>query len=504
MVSFLRGRRFELFRTARFQLALGFAVAILLATVFQFSLIYSQMTSLEFRRSAQLLRREMDFLLSLPPDHLAYVIRERSTDDLRIVINEAGIFTAAREPVTGDLKEWPEGLVADGEMHASMMVPEEGAPYKVWFLADHLSDGRLLALGRSVHPLSEQKLMLRRASVTTIVPIFVLALLTGLWLSHRALARVKEMHEAVDRIMQGDIHERLPAGSERDDLHRLAGSVNRMLDRLEQLMHDMRDVGNDIAHDLRTPLARVRASLERTLAGPNAGSPEVLRDAIGGAIENLDQCFSIITALLRMAEIDNGRRRDGFAAVDLEDLARDIIDLYEPIAESEGVGLYGPKSGPVSQGAMMSSASPPQDSLSGTTFSGASFPAVPVVVQGDRDLLIEMLANLVDNAIKFTPPGGSVRVDVGCWRGHPAVAVTDNGIGIAPQERAAVLTRFYRSDKSRHIRGSGLGLSLVASILRLHNAHVLVEDAMPGHPTQGARLVAVFPVPGHGREPLRS
>ncbi|NHO19757.1 HAMP domain-containing protein [Acetobacter oeni] len=457
-------------------MALGFALAILVATLLQFSLVYSQMTSQEFRRSGQLLHREMDFLLSLPADHLSYVIRERSTDDLRIVINEAGIFTANREPVTGDLKEWPEGLVADGGLHASVMIPEEGAPYKMWFLADRLPDGRLLALGRSVHPLSEQKLMMRRASLTTIVPILILALVTGVWLSHRALARVKEMHEAVDRIMRGDIHERLPAGSESDDMQRLAGSVNRMLDRLEQLMHDMRAVGNDIAHDLRTPLARVRASLERVLSGPGAESPEVLRDTIGGAIENLDQCFAIITALLRMAEIDNGRRRDGFATVGLEDLARDIIDLYEPIAESEEVSLRGP--------VMV------RDVEDG---GGAGLPASSVVVQGDRDLLIEMLANLVDNAIKFTPPGGRVQVDIGYRAGHPAVSVTDTGIGIAPEERGAVLTRFYRSDKSRHIRGSGLGLSLVTSILRLHNAWILVEDATPGDPGRGTKLVAVFP-----------
>ncbi|NHN85235.1 HAMP domain-containing protein [Acetobacter musti] len=500
MLSFLRGERFELFRTTRFHLAVGFAMAILLATFLQFSLIYSQMTTLEFRRSGQLLHREMDFLVSLPPDHLDYVIRERSTDDLRIVINEAGIFTPNREPVTGDLKEWPEGLVADGELHASMMIPEEGAPYKVWFLAGRLPDGRFLALGRSIHPLGEQKLMLRRASLTTIVPILFLALVTGVWLSHRALARVKEMHEAVDRIMQGDIHERLPAGPERDDLQRLAGSVNRMLDRLEQLMHDMRDVGNDIAHDLRTPLARVRAGLERVLSGPNAGSPDALRTAIGSAIENLDQCFSVITALLRMAEIDNGRRRDGFATVDLEDLARDIIDLYEPIAESEDVSLYG--SDPVpAPGVARERAEAP---VSGVSAPGVSVPGRSVTVQGDRDLLIEMLANLVDNAIKFTPSGGSVKVDVGFWQDHPAIAVTDTGIGIAPQEREVVLTRFWRSDKSRHIRGSGLGLSLVASILRLHNARVLIEDARPGDPSGGARLVAVFPVAGQGREPVRS
>lgn len=442
--------------------------------IFQFWLIYGQLASLQFRHTRQLLRQEMSFLLTMPPAHLEYTIRERSTDDLRIAIDEAGLFTADHEPVTGELQEWPEGLTADGQLHDSVMVPEEGAPYQVWFLARPVSDGRVLVLGRSMHMLGVQKLLLRRAFLTTILPVLGLALMTGLWLSHRALRRVRDMHEAVDRIMRGDIHERLPAGTGRDDLERLAGSVNRMLDRLEQLMADMQSVGNDIAHDLRTPLARVRARLERVLSGGEADNAVVLRESVGWAIENLDQCFAIITAILRIGEIDNGRRRDGFAEVDLVQLVGDIIDLYEPIAESEGVTLSAVRAEHV--------------------------PSVPV--PGDRDLLIEMLANLVDNAIKFTPSGGSVRVEAGYRSGVPVVSVSDTGGGIAPEERAAVLTRFYRSDKSRHIRGSGLGLSLVASVMRFHNGRIVIEDAdcsgsvsCGGAPVRGACLVAVFPDP---------
>ncbi|NHN87313.1 sensor histidine kinase [Acetobacter conturbans] len=455
--------RFALFRTARFKLGLAFALAMLGAIAVQFCLMYSQMTTLEFRRSGQVLDREMQLLLAMSPEHLDYVIRERSTDDLRLVVNEAGIFTASHQPVTGELHVWPEGLVADGQLHNVVMEPEEGAPYTLRFLAARMPDSRVLVLGRSLHFLNEQKLMLRRASLTTLVPIVLFALFAGTWLSHRALARVKDMHEAIDRIMRGDIHERLPTGTQQDELQRLAASVNRMLDRLEQLMRDMGNVGNDIAHDLRTPLARVRAGLERAVSGPQGASAETLQIAIGRALDNLDQCFAIITALLRLAEIDNSKGRDAFTSIDLAALTRDIIDLYEPIAESEGVELLFPESD------------------------------VSVNTRGDRDLLIEMLANLVDNAIKFTPEGGRVRVSVGVSDAHPFVAVMDTGIGIHPDERDAVLTRFYRSDKSRHIRGSGLGLSLVASILRLHNAELRILDADPGHPDRGACFLVLFP-----------
>ncbi|MFT8806164.1 MAG: HAMP domain-containing sensor histidine kinase [Acetobacter aceti] len=429
----------------------------------QFSLTYTQMTSFEFRRSGQVLNGEMKLLLAMTPEHLEYVIRERATDDLRLVVNEAGIFTASHQPVAGELRVWPDGLVADGKLHNIVMEPEEGSPYALRFLAARAPGGHIVVLGRSLHVLDEQKLMLRHASLVTLVPIVFFALLAGTWLSHRALTRVEEMHEAVDLIMQGDIHERLPAGAEQDELQRLAGSVNRMLDRLEQLMRDMKSVGDDIAHDLRTPLARVRVGLERALSGSQASSAEALRSVIERAIDNLDQCFAIITALLRLTEIDNSKGRAAFARIDLAELVRDIVDLYEPIAESENIDF--------------------------------SFHCSPkeISVYGDRDLLIEMLGNLVDNAIKFTPEGGRVQISVSMSGHHPFIAVEDTGIGIQPDEKHAVLSRFYRSDKSRHIPGSGLGLSLVASILRLHNAELKILDTHPGVPEKGVCFLVLFP-----------
>ncbi len=259
------------------------------------------------------------------------------------------------------------------------------------------------------------------------------------------------MHEAIDRIMGGDIHERLPAARERDDLERLAGSVNRMLDRLERLMDGMREVGNDIAHDLRTPLSRVRARLERAVS---AGlGPDELEAAMSRAVDDLDQCLGTITALLRIAELENSRRKAGFGQVALRDLVADVSDLYEPIAEMENKRLMAVK------------------------------PLAPVQVFGDRHLLVELLANLVDNGIKFTPEGGSIMLGVTEQGGKAELSVTDTGTGIAPEERQAVLSRFYRSDKSRHVPGSGLGLSLVCAIAHLHEAEVHVQSGPDGRGT---------------------
>nr|WP_246395601.1 HAMP domain-containing sensor histidine kinase [Gluconacetobacter tumulisoli] len=456
----------ELFRTATFRLTLAVVAAMIGTAALQFSLGYSQTKTFEFRRSDALLHREADLLSHENAQDLEHKIRERATDDLRVVINEAGLFDMAHRYVAGDLRVWPDGLIADGRVRELTVWPTEDAPYVLRILAIPVEGGRILVLARGLHMLDEWRLMMRHSLLVSIVPTVLFALMTGIVLSHRALARVTVMHEAIDRIMEGDLHERLPSGRGRDEMQRLAGSVNRMLDRLEHLMDEIRDVGNDIAHDLRTPLARVRARLDRALGDRALGdalSADDLRSVVGRAIDDLDQCFSIITALLRIGEIENARRRVGFAVVDLNEIAADIVDLYEPIAEAKQIRL---------------------DLLPSTG---------PVPVYGDRDLLIEVLANLIDNAIKFTDPGGEVTLGMVRQGDGARLEVADTGIGIIPEERQAVLNRFYRSDKSRHVPGSGLGLSLVSAILRLHNASLTISETRKQDARPGALFGVVFP-----------
>ena len=449
----------ELFRTATFRITLMALAAMAGVMLMQFGLVYAQMEAVESRRSTDLLEGEASLLAQMSPEHLEYVIRRRATGDLRLIISSAGLFDAGHALIAGDLHTWPRGLVADGKPQNIEIYPEEGAPYPLRLLAVTLPDRTILVLGRSFHLLAEQKLMLRHTMLVAAMPTFLFALFLGIALSHRALSRVKEMHEAIDRIMAGDIHERLPAARERDDVERLAGSVNRMLDRLERLMDGMREVGNDIAHDLRTPLSRVRARRER--AGSAGLDADALNATIGRAVDDLDQCLGIITALLRIAELENSRRKAGFGHVVLSGLIADVFDLYEPIAETEGKRLV------VQPG--------PAD----------------LQVWGDRHLLIELLANLVDNAIKFTPEGGSITLGMRERAGKAVLMVTDNGVGIAPEERQAVLSRFYRSDKSRHVSGSGLGLSLVCAIAHLHEADVNIETGPDG---TGTCFYITFPV----------
>lgn len=451
-----------LLRTATFRLTTGSAAFMAAALLLQSALIFWQTNAYEIARTDRLLRGEAALLAAQTQPALDRQLRMRASDDLHLLIPAAGLFDAGRRVLNGNLPAWPEGLALDGEVHQIMVHPTDQGPRLVRAQAMRLPNGDILVLARGVRDLEELRRIMRRSLMLCVLPSILLAVLGGVWLSHRALRRVSIMHQAIERIMHGDLHERLPSGRSGghggDDLDRLAGSVNTMLGRLEHLLDEIKGVGDDIAHDLRTPLARVRTRLDRARV---AADPAILHAAIERAIIDLDQCFAIITALQRITEIENGRRRAGFGRVALDEIAADIIDLYEPIAEARQIGL-------------------------------AATGADAVHLHGDRDLLIELAANLIDNAIKFTPSGGDVGISIRVSGRHAVLRVADTGPGIPEAEREAVLGRFYRSDKSRHIEGSGLGLSLVGAIARLHDASLTIGDARPGADPPGCAVEVSF------------
>jgi signal transduction histidine kinase len=272
-------------------------------------------------------------------------------------------------------------------------------------------------------------------------------------LSLRAHNRLSEVNRRIQLIVGGDLRERLPIRGLDDPFDQLAISVNGMLGEIEALIHEIAGVGDDIAHDLRTPLTRVRIRLERGRL--HAATLQELRGVADQAISGLDQSLAVVTALLRIAEIEHSRRLEGFSQVSLAPLMREVGDLYDPIAEDKGVSL------------------------------GVET-AEEAMVYGDRDLLFEAVANLVDNAVKFTPEGGRVDLALASREGEILIQVRDSGPGISEIERDAVTKRFYRSDKSRRTEGLGLGLSLVAAIVKLHGFRFTIT-AGPGCMAEIAR-----------------
>jgi len=276
-----------------------------------------------------------------------------------------------------------------------------------------------------------------------LIPALGLSLVAGALLSLRAQNRVETVNKKVQRIIAGDLRERLPTQGLNDPFDKLAVIVNGMLDEIEALIRSIAGAGDDIAHDLRTPLTRVRIGLER--GRESARTLPDLQGVVDQAIGRLDQSLAIITALLRIAEIEHSRRLEGFGDVALADVVREVGDLYEPIAEDKRIAFKVTAD-------------------------------VETIVRGDRDLLFEAIANLVDNAIKFTQEDGRVELALTRRGSECAVRIRDSGPGISASERDLVARRFYRSDNSRQADGVGLGLSLVNAIVKLHGFRLTISS----------------------------
>jgi signal transduction histidine kinase len=435
--------------TSTFRLAAIFAVTFSVAAALLFGFIYWQTALFETGRIDAFIVKNAELVAAEPRPSMEQAVSSRILGDLHR-ISFAALFDPSGKPISGNLESLPDGLPADGRAHevqAVTMLDGQIVTEPVRAVARRLDDGSVLVIGRNIDELQKLRGLVLRALGLGVVPAFLLALSAGAFVSRRAQDRVKAVHRAAERIMQGDLRERLPTLQTRDDFDRLARSVNHMLDEIHRLLESVKASGDDIAHDLRTPLARLRARLER--ARNNGASLDVLQNTIDSAIEDLDQTLALVTTLLRIAEIDSGRRRSAFDDVDLALLVADVIDNYEPLAEDAAVDLIA------------------------ETTDG-------LVIRADPGLMLEAIANLVQNAIKFTPAGGRIVVSVVETPAGPMVSVADTGPGIPEDERDRVFDRFYRGDKSRSVPGSGLGLSLVASIAKLHGFKIVLRDGNPG------------------------
>jgi signal transduction histidine kinase len=435
--------------TFHWALAVAGMLAIFVAVLFGF--IYWQTDQYLITRSDQMIASQLSAIAALPSERRLDAIGDHLSQDSRGV-QYAGLFDADGRRITGDLEQLPLEIKLDDTAQSVSVVrllPSGRETHMIRAIARRMPNGEALLIGREVDETREISHVVGQALVLGLLPAFCLCLLAGAWLSIRAQKRVEEVNQRVQRIIAGDLRERLPHRDVDEPFSKLAAIVNGMLDEMEKMIHALAGVGNDIAHDLRTPLTRARLALERGRA--NATTSEQFHTATDKAIANIDQSLTIITALLRLAEIENSRRSAAFGNVALHEMLREVYDLYEPIAENKNIELR----------------------LEVRQRSD---------VCGDRDLLFEAVANLVDNAIKFTPEGGGVDIELARSDGETIVRVTDTGCGISEQEREAVLRRFYRSDKIRSTPGVGLGLNLVAAIVKLHGFRLAV------HSGQGGRL----------------
>ncbi|TWB36543.1 sensor histidine kinase [Nitrospirillum pindoramense] len=444
--------RIDLFRAGPFRLALGFATALSVGMLLIFGFIYWQTSEVETRRMRRDLVQEAALAAQTRDDVLLYQLQVRIMADYHRV-TVAAWFDADGKLRYGNLDVLPPDLPIDDSGHRlDIQTNNTDRPEPAIVAAARRPDGGVVVLGRAMDELLALQRVVARTLIMGLLPAVALVLASGILVGARARRRVETVQQTIARIMGGDLRERLPLSGNRDALDQLSARVNQMLDRIVHLLDEIRAVGDNIAHDLRTPLSVMRAKLERGLASPGPGE---LRRGAEAALADLDKAFAMITALLRIAELEDSRRQAGFTTVDLTEVAMEAFDLYEPLAEAKGVTLEREESG-------------------------------SLFVVGDRDLLIEAAANLLDNAVKFTPEGGRIVIrthmaatEEGGGQG-PVLEVSDTGPGIPVAERAAVIRRLYRLDKSRHVQGNGLGLSLVQAIATLHGFRLVIGGGETG------------------------
>lgn len=349
------------------------------------------------------------------------------------------------EWVAGNLHTWPAG--EDDEGSFEFPLGADAHDPHVLARAAPLPGGQRLLVGRNTAELAALRARAGTALLWTPLVVLVIGGLGGWVVSRRISGRLAALGVRSEAILAGDLRQRMPRSGRGDELDVLAASLNRMLDRIEALMAGMREVSDNVAHDMRSPLSRLRSRIEVALMGPPDAAAD--RRVLADTIADLDDVLATFNALLAIARAESGEPRERFEAVDLAAVARDVVDVYEPAAEDAGLAII------------------------------VDAP-VPVVVRGERHLLGQAVANLLENAIKYA--GGSGTVDVRVWaEGAEAhLAVRDRGPGMPDEFRARAFERFTRGERSRSTSGSGLGLSLVRAVATLHEGRVELVDATPG------------------------
>ncbi|MGQ0446445.1 MAG: sensor histidine kinase [Beijerinckiaceae bacterium] len=390
------------------------------------------------------------------------------------------VTTAAGEPIAGNIVGLPGDILTRPGLFETAYQPPGDSSGKHRALARNfvLAGGFHLLVGHDLAEDESLRHILGEALLNSLLWLVVIGTLGGLWVARRVLNRVDAINANAKAIVAGDLSGRLRLAGTGDELDRLVQNFNAMLERIATLMAGLKEVSDNIAHDLKTPLTRLRSGVEQALR--SAKSPEEYRGALEKALDESDRLIQIFDALLSIARAEAGAGREGMIDFDASSVARDVGELYEPVAEERGIAL--------------------------------AISAEPeLYLHGSRELTSQALANLVDNALKYGcpeaqglgydraqggAPKGTVELSARRRRGNVEFVVADRGPGIAENDRLRVLDRFVRLENARARPGSGLGLSLASAVARLHNGTLRIEDNEPG-----LRVVICLPGAPVRREP---
>jgi signal transduction histidine kinase len=367
------------------------------------------------------------------------------------------VTTPTGEGLAGNVGSLPQGVMATPgwteTVYRRIDESDVSDLHRALVRVQHLPGGFRLLVGRDLEERDRLYDVVLDAGKWSAAIVVILGLAGGFFVARRVLRRVDAMTATTRTIMEGDLSGRLPVAGSGDELDRLAENLNAMLDRIEALMHGLKEVSDNIAHDLKTPLTRLRNRAEEALRlNQDEGA---YREALESIIDESEGLIRTFNALLMIARAESGQARDNMSEFDAADVARGMCELYEPLAEEKGLTL---------------DADAPE----------------PALVTGNRELISQALANLVDNAIKYAAPerqsgnAGGIVVKAAAEGDRVLLSVADNGPGIPESDRKRAVERFVRLEKSRSVPGSGLGLSLAAAVAHLHGGELQLHDNMPG------------------------
>lgn len=446
-------------RTTTFLLTLRYMVLFFVAVTILFGILnWSTINYLE---------QEADMTIEAEAAGLEAQFKQRGLEGMvqvigaTISINPKGgavylLADAELNPLIGNLRQWPQLTAEEDGWVTFNRVDATGATVltrgHVYLPAQNL---RLL-IGRQARGLDQLTRMFDRTLFWGLGVTLVLALIGGLLMSENVLRRVNKINAASRLIMQGDLSQRVATSGTNDEFDELARHLNAMMDQIESLMRSIEHISDNIAHDLRTPLTRLRNHLEEL----ERGAEGAMAEKIEKCIQDADGLLSTFASLLSIARIESGTYETHLGEVELGKTVRDACELYQALAEDKSIALT------------------------------CVAPGVDTI-RGDRNLIFQALTNLLDNAIKYAPVGGQVKVELSRRDSSILLTVSDNGPGIPEDMREKVLQRFFRLDKARSKPGAGLGLSLVQAIAQRHKAELVLADNHPG-----LRVQIVFSPPG--------
>lgn len=353
--------------------------------------------------------------------------------------------------LAGSLDSWPKFRhSSEGWLRFQMDIFRwDGKAVDTDFVAraKELNNGYHLLVARHFDDVVDGANLVATALVRSMVVTIILGMIGGAIVGGISVKQIDKVNRTLQRIMSGDLSERISTANQRGEMWELAANVNQMLDRIQALMEGMRQVSDNIAHDLRTPLTRLRNHLS-DLQAQLAGARE--EETVQKLIDEADAILATFNALLRIARIESGSRRAAFAPLELRVILLDVLELYEPLLADKSISL--------------------SHSIDGDAF-----------MEGDRDLLFQAVANLLDNAIKYTPENGEVSLTLKRENHRAVMVVADSGCGIDDADKDKVFRRFYRVESSRSQQpGNGLGLSLVWAVTKLHGGDIQLQDNHPG------------------------